>query len=113
VIDDRFKNIRSSLTTILFLATPHKGSASADLLGIVASIANIAMIGNTRVVGRTRTDLIKSLGRDSQVLTNIAGEFRFQTDKFDFYSFIEQNVTPPMKDRVRISTDDRQMVMHS
>lgn len=89
---------------ILFLATPHRGSGSTQFPSVLTGIANIALSGTSRFVGSMRSDLIKALGKDSQVLKDISTNFRHQARNFHIASFIEQDITPPTKSRVCINS---------
>lgn len=102
--DELFKNIRISVNGILFLATPHRGSESAQLPSILAAIANIALTGTSRFSGAMRSDLIEALKKDSTVLKDISTSFRNQANNFYIASFIEQDITPPAKSKVCISS---------
>jgi hypothetical protein len=71
---------------------------------VVTGIANLALTGTSRFVGRMRSDLIENLKKDSKVLEDIATNFRKQTNSFQIASFIEQDITPPLKSRVCITS---------
>jgi hypothetical protein len=51
-----------------------------------------------------RSDLIENLKKDSKVLEDIATNFRKQTNSLQIASFIEQDITPPLKSRVCINS---------
>ncbi|KAN0101984.1 Ankyrin repeat-containing domain protein [Hyaloscypha variabilis] len=97
--DRRFEDILMSVKSIMFLATPHRGSSETQYPGMLASIANLAMnqSGATRLFGRSRSDLIKTLEKDSQILLDISTDFRNQMRNIKTASAIEQNLTPPAK----------------
>jgi hypothetical protein len=94
-----YENIRTSVIAILFLSTPHCGSSEIVIPLVLTSIANVALAGTSRFVGSMRTDLIKSLEKDSKILKDISTAFRNQTHNIKIASFIEQNCTPPAKHR--------------
>ena len=104
VIDaEDYANIRDSVVGILFLGTPHRGSSTTQLPQVLANIVNATLTGTARLTGQIRTDLLKSLGKDSGVLKTLSTDFRNQTSNIKIVSFIEQNTTPPFKQRVSIS----------
>jgi ankyrin repeat domain-containing protein 50 len=94
-----YENIRMSVTAILFLGTPHRGSQETVFPLVLTSIANVALAGTSRFVGSMRSDLIKSLERDSKILKDVSTNFRNQTHDIKIASFIEQDRTPPAKNR--------------
>jgi hypothetical protein len=96
-----YGNITDSVSAILFLATPHRGSGETQLPMVLARIANVALAGTSRFIGRMRTDLIESLERDSGDLKGISTDFRNQMGDMKIASFIETSITPPAKTRVR------------
>ncbi|KAH8745409.1 hypothetical protein BGZ57DRAFT_862505 [Hyaloscypha finlandica] len=107
--DELFENIRISVKGILFLATPHRGSGSTQFPSVLTGIANLALTGTSRFVGSMRLDLIKNLKKDSKVLEDIATNFRKQTSSLQIASFIEQDITPPLKSRI---VDDTSGIMN-
>jgi hypothetical protein len=98
-----YENIRTSVTAILFLGTPHRGSEETGFPLVLTAIANVALAGASRFVGSMRSDLIKSLERDSKILKDISTNFRHQTGDIKIASFIEQKRTPPANSRVTTS----------
>ena len=98
-----YANIRDSVIGILFLGTPHRGSSTTQLPQVLANIANATLTGTARFTGQIRTDLLKSLEKDSGVLRTLSTDFRNQASNIKIVSFIEQNTTPPYKQRVSIS----------
>ena len=95
-----YNSILNSVTAILFLATPHRGSEETSIPFILSSILNIALTGTSRLVGSMRSDLIKAIEKDSQILKDISTTFRNLTRNIKVASFIEQKITPPSKKRV-------------
>lgn len=89
---------------ILFLATPHQGSGSTQFPSVLTSIANVALSGTSRFARHMRSDLIKALEKDSQILKEISISFRHKASNFHIASFIEQDITPPTKSRVYINS---------
>jgi hypothetical protein len=78
-------NIFSSSRGIIFLGTPHRGSDSASLSKVVASVARVAL-------PNTNLDLIRNLKRDSQTLDRIRDSFSRMLDKHSLsvWSFVEE-----------------------
>ena len=68
---------------------------------MLTSIANVALSGTSRFVGVMRSDLIKSLEKDSNILKELSTDFKNQAGTMKIASFIEQSLTPPAKSRVR------------
>ena len=99
-----YANIRDSVIGILFLGTPHRGSSTIQLPQVLANVANTALTGTARFRGQIRTDLLKSLEKDSTVPKTLSTNFRNQASNIKIISFIEQNTTPPFKQRVSISS---------
>ncbi|TVY39322.1 putative ankyrin repeat protein [Lachnellula occidentalis] len=96
----RYGDIHSSTTSILFMATPHRGSDHAASLGAIAEIANWPLAGTlSRFKGKVRDDLIRGLEKDSPAIKRIAEEFR-ELGGLKFFSFVEMNRTPPLSRRV-------------
>jgi hypothetical protein len=84
----------------MFLGTPHRGSSTTLFPKVLADVANVALTGTSRFTGLFRSDLLKSLEKDSSIFKDISTEFKNQTLKMKIVSFIEQNITPPFKARV-------------
>jgi hypothetical protein len=78
-------NIFSASRGIIFLGTPHRGSDSASLSKVVASVAQLAL-------PNSNVDLIRSLEKDSQILDRIRDGFSRILDKrsLTIWSFIEE-----------------------
>ena len=98
--NELYNSILNSVTAILFLGTPHRGSEETSIPLILTSIVNVALTGTSRVVGSMRSDLIKAIEKDSPVLKDISTNFRHLTRNIKVASFIEQDITPPSKKRV-------------
>lgn len=67
---------------------------------MLGGIANTALAGTSRFIGHMRTDLIKSLEKDSANLREISVDFMNQMGNMKIASFIEHVVIPPAKSRV-------------
>jgi hypothetical protein len=99
VDDKRYAPILAATSTILFLATPHGGSATADFSSVLASIGNIALVGG---LPRFRKDLIDSLKQNSKDLMDIARDFRNLTQHIKIYSFFEKAKIVGLRDLVSL-----------
>ncbi|KAH0562180.1 hypothetical protein GP486_003124 [Trichoglossum hirsutum] len=95
-----YGDITNSVSAILFLATPHRGSETTQLPKVLAEIANLALTGTSLFIGRNRTDLIGFLERDSEGLKRISTDFRNQMGDMKIASFIETSITPPSRTRI-------------
>ncbi|OBT84698.1 hypothetical protein VE02_06122 [Pseudogymnoascus sp. 03VT05] len=91
-----YDNTRKSVAGIALLSTPHRGSSQTELPLVLANIANVALSGVGRYVGSMRSDLIKSLEKDSMSLKDISTNFRDQTENMKIASFYELKTTPPV-----------------
>ena len=97
-IEDKvYKNIQERTFAILFMATPHRGSGSADYASISTKILSGTL---PKPLGSIRSDLIKALRRDSKDLVNIGTEFKYFTSVVRIYSFIEKTGTSYTGSRV-------------
>jgi hypothetical protein len=78
-------NIFSSSRGIVFLGTPHRGTDSASLLKVVASVARVALPS-------ANVDLIRNLEKDSQILDRMRDSFSRILDKrrLTIWSFTEE-----------------------
>ncbi|KAG9234012.1 ankyrin repeat-containing domain protein [Amylocarpus encephaloides] len=101
--DCRQRNVRTSTSAIIFIATPHRGSEPAAILARAATIGNGGLVGTgiSRFKGRTRDDLIRDLSLDSPVLIKINSDFGPMTDgSIKFYSFIEDLTATGLNTRI-------------
>ncbi|KAE8454609.1 hypothetical protein EG329_000232 [Mollisiaceae sp. DMI_Dod_QoI] len=94
-----YPNIQNRVIGILFLATPHRGSSTTRLPHVLANVANV-LNPTAGITGQIRTDLLRTLEKDSGELEIISTDFRNLASSFKIVSFIEQNATPPSKERV-------------
>ncbi len=95
-----YQDIRSSCVGVIFLGTPHRGSLQTGWPMLIANIAKVATVGTSRLVGNARTDLLKALQREAPVLEQLARDFADQPRNIKIASFVEQDITPPAKERV-------------
>jgi hypothetical protein len=102
-----YDNTRKSVVGIAFLSTPHRGSSQTELPLVLANIANVVLSGVGRYVGFMRSDLIKSLEKDSMGLKDISTNFRDQTENMKIASFYELKTTPPVNKLVSSCLEDQ------
>lgn len=97
-----YPGIGDAVTAIMFLGTPHQGSAHATYATVLAKIANTLTIGfqASRFTGIMRTGLVKSLKRDEAELLRIAQDFSRHTADIQMRSFIEGKCMKGMNRRV-------------
>jgi len=91
-IDKLYTDIRKSTYGIVFLATPHRGSSSANLANILSNIAAAAFPG-------IQTQLLKTLEKDSATLGDVTDNFRHLASDFQIASFYELRPTGLTGDR--------------
>lgn len=76
-------SVFSSTAGIIFLGTPHRGSMTANLGGIVAKIAEVAM-------RNPNTQLLDSLSPDSNFLESQRNQFSLVSEKINVACFYEE-----------------------
>lgn len=76
---------------VIFLGTPHRGSAAAEIAKTVASIVNkpSTYLGVSIFAGSIRADLLKDLAYDSPKLSDISKTFEERAAALLIYSFYE------------------------
>lgn len=86
-----FPGIGNAIAGILFLGTPHRGSRYATYAYILATTANSLIIGTqaSRLVGRMRSDILKTLKTHAPELITIAEDFRKYAGDIRIRSFVE------------------------
>ncbi|KAK3997963.1 hypothetical protein QBC44DRAFT_303083 [Cladorrhinum sp. PSN332] len=84
-LDPQYQSIRNATTGIVFLGTPHRGSAAADLGGTIANVVAAAIPG-FRILNR---DLLNNLRRNNQTLIEISGNFSRICASINIHSFFE------------------------
>lgn len=98
-----FGDIKESTSSIFFMATPHRGSDHAAILGTIAKIINLPFVGLliNRVTGEMRDDLISDLKKDDPNLKQITLDFSvFADGSLNFFSFLETKKTKPLSNLV-------------
>ncbi|KAF3931509.1 Ankyrin-1 [Dactylella cylindrospora] len=82
---------------VIFLGTPHRGSAAAQIAKSAADIVNrpAAYIGIRAFFGEIRSGLLEDLTYDSPRLTNISKSFQERAASLLIFSFYERELTKP------------------
>jgi len=88
-LDETYHGVAQDTVGVVFLGTPHRGSAMADLGSIAASIAASAMPG----LMISNPSALRTLRRNSDILFQIAGQFSNICKDISIHSFHE---TVPM-----------------
>ncbi|TVY85021.1 Protein SERAC1 [Lachnellula suecica] len=84
-----YGEIHKAVKGIMFMATPHRGSGLAQFPDILAKITRLA----TKISGNSlRTDLLRNLGSDAKVLSEISTDFRNQYNGVEIATFYEQQL---------------------
>ncbi|MCJ1378262.1 hypothetical protein MMC17_001359 [Xylographa soralifera] len=78
--DETYSSIASSISAILFLATPHRGSNLADLLNRILSVS---------IFNHSTKLYISELKNGSQTIEALNDQFRHIAPKIDIFSFYE------------------------
>jgi hypothetical protein len=102
---DHYPGIGKAVTAILFLGTPHQGSASARYATVLARTANALVTGMqvSRFTGSMRTDILKTLQRHEPELLRVAEDFRVHTADIKIISFVEGKKMQALNTRVSVS----------
>ena len=90
----RYSGIEAATRSILFLATPHGGSRSANIGSLLSNFAALAF-------QRPSKQLLEALKLDSHVLSQLSVEFRAIHSSFTIVNFYERRKTPVLNSLVR------------
>lgn len=90
---EKYPFIKDSIKGILFLSTPHRGSEIVEWPILLANILNTSLYLTSGFHGSARTDLLKSLERNSKELREISDNFSSQVKSIKIISCYEQNKT--------------------
>ena len=82
-IDETYQDIVRSMSAMIFLATPHRGSNLAEVLGRLLS-----------VFFQPSREFISDLNKGSHILEELNEQFRHVAPKLSIWSFYETLVTP-------------------
>lgn len=95
---DNFRDVWVASKGVVFLGTPHRGSASADLPTLFGNIANVAwsVSGASHFRGGVNTALLRSLAQNSAELNTIGETFTLRAAALKIYTFYELNITQPV-----------------
>lgn len=89
--DQLYGSFLRSTIGITFLGTPHRGSHSASLPEVMATIANVCIKAPTAglLPGPIRADLLKSLEHEAKSLENLADDVKNRFENMAIISFYE------------------------
>ena len=91
--NDRYPGISDAIQAVLFLATPHGGSRSANIGSLLARVATLAF-------QTPSTQLLDSLKYDSKVLYQLSVDFKAINSTLKVVSFYERRKTPGLNSLV-------------
>src|SRR5579871_137738 len=82
---------------VIFLGTPHRGSAAAEIAKMVGDTLNKAWTysGAQLFLGGIRTNLLEDLSYGSPKLASVTKEFQERAAVLLIHSFYENEITPP------------------
>jgi hypothetical protein len=84
---DKYDSITEAVASIIFFATPHGGSKTADIGALACNIASLAFQTPAK-------QLLKALKSDSSILSQLADDFRNLRLNLNVVSFYERRKTP-------------------
>ena len=95
---DQFRDIWRASKGVIFMGTPHRGSASAGLGKTLGNIANVAILatGSYGFNRGVKTALLEDLAQESTELIRIADDFTQRASALRIITFYETSITPPM-----------------
>lgn len=95
---ERYPDIWMRSKGVVFLGTPHRGSATADPAKVFGDILNVAWHASGGGLFRrgVKTNLLRALSQNSSELNGIADDFTERASSFSIATFYEQNVTEPL-----------------
>ena len=90
---ERYRKIEATARSILFLATPHRGSKSANIGSLLSHVASLAFQNPSK-------QLLETLKHDSNILSSLSQDFQKIHSSFDIVNFYERRKTPGLKSLV-------------
>ncbi|EKG09964.1 hypothetical protein MPH_12926 [Macrophomina phaseolina MS6] len=95
---DRYPEIWMRSKGVVFLGTPHRGSATADPAKVFGNILNVAWHASGGGLFRrgVKTNLLRALSQNSSELMGIADDFTQRASSLSIATFYEQSVTEPL-----------------
>jgi triacylglycerol esterase/lipase EstA (alpha/beta hydrolase family) len=85
-IDKEYTVLKTCCYSLIFMATPHRGSDKASMGKLLVNIAKISLT-------RPKTQLLKQLEADSESLQDLSDDFRHLHSSFRMASFFELKET--------------------
>ena len=98
---ERYRNIEAPTRSILFLATPHGGSKSANIGSLLSHVASLAFQNPSK-------QLLETLKHDSNILSRLSQEFQKIHSSFDIVNFYERRKTPGLNSLVSFHSSNIQ-----
>lgn len=103
---ERYKNLVKSVSGVIFLGCPHRGSRVASPAQILSKIINVATLGRA-----IRSDLLKALERSSEQLQDISQKAVQLLAPLTIVSFYETKLTNQLYVRLRAGVRGSQLMM--
>ena len=97
----RYHSLAATTRSIIFLATPHRGSKSANIGSLLSHVATLAFQSPSK-------QLLETLKHNSDILSRLSEEFREIHYAFDIVNFYERRKTPGLNSLVRSFPSDIQ-----
>ncbi len=96
----RYHDIAAATGAIIFLATPHRGSKTANIGSLLSHVASLAFQNPSK-------QLLETLKYNSNTLSQLSQEFREIHSAFDIVNFYERRKTPGLSSLVRSLSSDK------
>lgn len=92
---ERYHSIETTTRSIIFLATPHGGSKTANFGSLLSHVASLAFQSPSK-------QLLETLKYKSDILSQLSEEFRQIYSEFNIVNFYERRKTPGLNSLVRL-----------